>query len=71
MAERTLRSPDIVPVHLDVPPIDIIYNDIRRTRRSVHGVGGINITNAAADRERRVQCHGQTSPSFTDQIEDL
>jgi len=39
-----------VPVHLDVPQIDIIYNDIpdEHTPLGAHGVGEIGITGAAA-----------------------
>ncbi len=39
-----------VPVHLDVPHIEIIYNDIpdEHTPLGAHGVGEIGITGAAA-----------------------
>jgi xanthine dehydrogenase YagR molybdenum-binding subunit len=39
-----------VPVHLDVPPIDIIYNDIpdEYTPLGAHGVGEIGITGVGA-----------------------
>ncbi|MBW4474506.1 MAG: xanthine dehydrogenase family protein molybdopterin-binding subunit [Stenomitos rutilans HA7619-LM2] len=39
-----------VPVHLDVPPIEIIYNDIpdEHAPSGVHGIGEIGITGVAA-----------------------
>ena len=39
-----------VPVHLDVPKIEIIYNDIpdEHTPLGLHGVGEIGITGVAA-----------------------
>jgi xanthine dehydrogenase YagR molybdenum-binding subunit len=39
-----------VPVHLDVPPIDVIWNDIPdpHSPLGLHGIGEIGITGAAA-----------------------
>ncbi len=39
-----------VPVHLDVPPIDVIYTDIpdEHAPLGIHGVGEIGIMGAAA-----------------------
>jgi xanthine dehydrogenase YagR molybdenum-binding subunit len=39
-----------VPVHLDVPPIEVIYNDIpdEHSPLGAHGVGEIGITGVAA-----------------------
>jgi len=39
-----------VPVHLDIPPIDIVYTDIPddHTPAGAHGIGEIGITGVAA-----------------------
>ena len=54
-----------VPVHLDVPHIDIIWNDIPdpHSPLGAHGVGEIGITGSRRrDCERRIQRDGQANP---------
>jgi xanthine dehydrogenase YagR molybdenum-binding subunit len=53
-----------VPVHMDVPSIDVVWIDIPdpHSPLGAHGIGEIGITGVGAAVERRLQRDGQAHP---------